>query len=81
MNSRSDFELFDFVSVEANNSYLVEDIPDLKWLLQPTSPLILPPWPYQYSERAGCISQPPHVAGKMMGWSSYAGAAEPPAAT
>ena len=50
VNSRSDFELFDFVSVEANNSYLVEDIPDLKWLLQPTTPLVLPPWTYQYCE-------------------------------
>ena len=50
VNSRSDFELFDFVSVEANNSYLVEDIPDLKWLLQPTLPLVLPPWTYQYCE-------------------------------
>ena len=43
MNSGSDFESFEFVSVEANHPYLVEDIPDLRWLFQPDIPPGLTP--------------------------------------
>ena len=82
INSRSDFESFEFVSVEANHPYLVKEIPDLRWLFQPDIPPGLTPIiSINTVHEQAASANPPHVAGKMMGWNSYVGAAEPPAST